>query len=214
LCVPQFSEAEAIAKVFHDDHALYERYRRASAGQSATSSAVPPARLSPAPSGAEAEALKRADSLVRKDARLTPDEALSRVFHDDPALYAAYRKQAGASAPTFAATFASTQMGALADAAHALLRTIDGILASDAADQGARIAQALDAFGAAVLAHLQAAGLDVAAKRAAPPHPLAGDILTLAKLFSPSDQTGAGMLKVKQALGLLQETVQRRRVAA
>jgi hypothetical protein len=113
----------------------------------------------------------------------------------------------------FAATFASIPMGAVADAAHALLRTIDGILASDAADQGARIAQALDAFGAAVRGQLQAGGLDVAAKRA-PQHPLAGGVLALAKLFALSGPVGMGLVKVRQALAEVIKAVQRRHVAA
>jgi hypothetical protein len=42
-------------------------------------------------------------------------------------------------------------------------------------------------------------------------HPLAGELLALAKLFRPDDPTGAGMVKVRQALGLLKETVERKK---
>jgi hypothetical protein len=45
-------------------------------------------------------------------------------------------------------------------------------------------------------------------------HPLAGDLLALATLFAPSDPEGMGMVKCRQALGLLRQTVERKKGAA
>jgi hypothetical protein len=45
-------------------------------------------------------------------------------------------------------------------------------------------------------------------------HPLAGDLLTLAKAFRPDDPTGEGMVMVRQALGILKETIERRKRSA
>jgi hypothetical protein len=152
-------ETEAVAKVFRDDPALYRQYREAAGRQPARSHADAPARRSPTPSGAEVEALRKAESLVQKQAGLTPTEALSRVFADDPDLYARYR-------------------------------------------QGERTDVAQVAKAAPV------------SETRAPQHPLAGELLALAKAFRPDDPTGEGMLQVRQALGLLQQTVERKKRAA
>jgi hypothetical protein len=52
------------------------------------------------PTGAEAEAMKRADTLVHKDATLTLADALACVFHDDPALYQRYCEGEADDTPT------------------------------------------------------------------------------------------------------------------
>jgi hypothetical protein len=160
VSVARLSHSDQLSRLFKRDPGLYERYRRASTAQPAARPAAP-ARFSPVSTGAAAEALKRADSLVQKDARLTQAEALSRVFADDPQLYQDYRQQAGASAPSGAA----------------------------ARPPAAPVVKVIE-------------------------HPLAGDLLTLAKLFSPTDPTGHGLVLVRQALHLLQQTVERKRAAA
>jgi hypothetical protein len=43
--------------------------------------------------GAEDEAFRRADELVAKDAKLSQNDALARVFRDDPALYRRYKSE-------------------------------------------------------------------------------------------------------------------------
>jgi hypothetical protein len=150
------SEADAVAKVFRDDPALYTAYREAAGRQPARRDAAP-ARRTSTPSGAEAEALTKATALVAKRADLSITDALMQVFRDDGTLYERYRKDAG---------------------------------------------------------QVQAAELEVTETRT-PPHPLADDLLALAKAFRPQDPTGAGMVMVRQALHLLQQTVEHKtRVAA
>jgi hypothetical protein len=77
---------------------LYQQYGEATGRQPARSSAV--ARINPMPTGAEAEAMKRADTLVHKDATLTLADALACVFHDDPALYQRYCEGEADDTPT------------------------------------------------------------------------------------------------------------------
>jgi hypothetical protein len=153
------SETEAVAKVFRNDPDLYRQYREAAGRQPARSSTAPVSRLSPTPTGAEVEALTRADRLVQKQAGLSEADALSRVFADDPQLYQRYRT---------------------------------GEASVEKADSGAPAATTTPMVA----------------------HPLADDLLALAKLFSPTDPSGAGMRKVRQALGLLRETVRRKTGAA
>jgi hypothetical protein len=42
-------------------------------------------------------------------------------------------------------------------------------------------------------------------------HPLADDLLSLAKAFRPNDPTGEGMVMCRRALELLRETVERKK---
>jgi hypothetical protein len=56
-------------------------------------------RLSAEPNGIEAEVMKRAEALVRKEAGLSYAEALSEVFSGAPELYTAYTQQ-GDTEPT------------------------------------------------------------------------------------------------------------------
>jgi hypothetical protein len=84
----RLTELEAEAQVLNHDHDLYERYRRA---PQATIPGAPETRLMPADSAAEQEAFTRAEGLVAKaSGALTMNDALARVFRDDPELYRRY----------------------------------------------------------------------------------------------------------------------------
>jgi hypothetical protein len=101
------SEADALNRVFKAHPDLYQRYRLA-AGRQLASRPTPAARPYQTPMGAEVEALKRADTLVHKQAGLTPAEALSRVFADDPELYQRYTREASLGRADPAAPAVST----------------------------------------------------------------------------------------------------------
>jgi hypothetical protein len=206
------SEAEAVAKVFRDDPDLYRQYREAAGRQPARSRADAPARLIPTPTGAEAEAMRKAETLVAKRADLSITDALTQVFRDDGTLYERYREQSTrkGEAPSFGATLMAGQMDELQAYAGALLRTIHGVLASDATDaeRGAQIAQALDAFRAAVLGKLGEAGLTVPAAKSAPSLPDSAH--ALATLLAPQDPAGKGLRQVDRCLQELIATIKRR----
>jgi hypothetical protein len=94
--VARLSYSDQLAQLFKRNPALYARYCAASGAQPA-SRPTSPARISPAPSGAEAEAMSKATALVAKHAELSLTDALTQVFKADPALYVAYRKGNGAT---------------------------------------------------------------------------------------------------------------------
>ena len=193
------SQADAISAVFKADLALYERYRRAKPAAPTAS-----ARPQPQPRGAEAEVLAKADTLMAKTAGLSQRDAIARVLHADPALYSRYRKQDdGAAAPTFGGELLTRQLDDVSESTSALQTAIAGILRSDAADKGAKLAGAVDDFRATVLEQLRQAGLSVpTAKRGGglvPPH-LETAVLEACQQLSPTDPLGTGAMALRKSL--------------
>jgi hypothetical protein len=209
---PRLTSMDAEAQVLRDPE-LYKRYVQESSTPPERTAQAP--RLSAEPTGtqAEAEVLRRADSLIAKSAGLSVTEAISEVFRDNPELYVAYSKQDSTPAPTFGSELLSNEMDDFYEYTGALLRTMAGILDSSAEDKGPRITDALGEFSAAVLGKLRQAGLSVPTEKRAPAHPLADDILACAQVFSPGD-LGQGLVKVRYALGEIRKIAERKRAAA
>jgi hypothetical protein len=163
----------------------------------------------------------RVNSLVAKSAGLSEVDALAKVFREDPALYRQYREAAGrqpATREASAARITHTPTGAEAEA-----MTKAAALVSKSAELSlsAALTQVFHADPELYRRYSREAGRrqadtaePAATKTPVVAHPLADDILALAKAFRPDDPTGVGMLKVQQALGLLRETVLRKRAAA
>jgi hypothetical protein len=97
--------------------------------------------------------MKRAKALLAKSAGLSFADALSQVFRDDPEFYQRHAKQDSTPAPSFGSELLSRELD-LYDYYSALHATMQGILSSDVADKGAKIATALDDFRAPVLAQV------------------------------------------------------------
>jgi hypothetical protein len=152
--------------------------------------------------------MRRAEALVAKSAGLSLDDAISRVFRDDPQRYQRYRKQ-DSTAPTFGSEQVGRQVGDLYDYFSALQSTMQGILVSEASDKGTKLATALDDFRAAELAKLSEAVPAVTEKRARQ-HPLADDLLATATALAPQDPTGQGMWLVRKCLAELIAAAKRR----
>jgi hypothetical protein len=204
------SEVDATSKVFRDDGELYQRYAKASAEAPERTASAP--RLSAEPTGAQADVLRKAESLVSKSTGVSLNDAVATVLNSDAALYERYRKQDSTPA-TFSSELLSSEMDDFYEYTGALLRTMAGILDSSAEDKGPRIAGALGEFSAAVLGKLRQAGLSVPTEKRAPQHPLADDILACAQVLAPGD-LGQGLVKVRYALGEIRKIAERKRAAA
>jgi hypothetical protein len=206
---PRLSTMEAEAVVLRD-HELYKRYVQESSTPPERTAQAP--RLDAEPTGAQAEVMRRAESVIAKSAGLSYADAIGEVFRDDPELYVEYAK-GDTPAPTFGSELLSSQMDEFYDMTGALLRTMAGVLDSSAQDKGLRIAGALGEFTAAVLGKLRQAGLEVPTEKRAAAHPLADDILACAQVLAPGD-VGQGLVRVRYALGEIRKIAERKRAAA
>jgi hypothetical protein len=208
------TEAEALSAVFKADPGLYVKYSQASA------EAPPPTVSTRTPAtptyplghtGAEAEAMQRAQALVAKSsARLSLADALSQVFKADPPLYQRYiTKQDGPPAPSYADTLLSAQVDDLLPALHpylsALFQTLRQIAGASSGDKPTQIARALADFTSAVTTRVhQELGLSAptaTAKRSPliPAH-LEAEVLKTMVALCGKDPLGKGALAVAKAL--------------
>jgi hypothetical protein len=205
---PRLSQVDAEAAALRDPE-LYKRYvEEASRPPERT---TPTTRVSAGPTGAQAEVMQRAQALVRKSAELSLNDAVSRVFRDDPELYVEYAK--GDAAPTFADELLGYELEGVYPLVNALMSTLRGIADASAGEKGAKIQAALSEFSAAVLRVAGQAGIVVPTEKRAQ-HPLAEDLLGLATALNPEDPTGKGMVRCRYALAELVKTVQRKRAVA
>ena len=114
-------------------------------------------------------------------------------------------KQDDTPAPTFASALLTRQLDDFMDYLGALATTMRGILASEATDKGAQIAQALDDFRGAVLGASQQAGLEITEKRALIPPALEAEILRALLKLAPRDPLGKGGTLLAKALRQLRQ---------
>lgn len=162
----------------------------------------------------------RVNALIAKG--LSEVDALSKVFAADRQLYEQYAKAAAtppartAQAPRLSGEPVGVEAEVL-KRAEALVRQSAGLSMADAISDTFR--DDADLYRRYTMSHTEASDVDKVEEQAPPPqmiiktHPLAPDLLEIAKLFSPSDPTGFGMLRTKQALGLLRETLEKKKCA-
>jgi hypothetical protein len=108
-------------------------------------------------------------------------------------------KQDDTPAPTFASALLTRQLDDFMDYLGALATTMRGILASEATDKGAQIAQALDDFRGAVLGALQQAGIEITEKRALIPPALEMEMKAqeVKPFLSHCHQAGLGRVELE-----------------
>jgi hypothetical protein len=160
LIAKGLTEIDATSKVFRDDRELYQRYAQASA--EAPERTAPTPRLSAAPTGAQAEVMRRGEALA-KSAGVSLNDAVATVLNSDPALYARYAKGDSTPAPTFADQLLGYELEGVYPLVNALMSTLRGIAEANAGDKGAKIQAALNEFSAAVLRVAGQAGITVPA---------------------------------------------------